>query len=241
MMKELTQVVGFRRSVRLTTATVVLFISVLVSWTPSLARAVGGYGISNASARVETRTNPEDGTSHEYLSVQYDVAWAGESFPGFHPCTIEVFDQDGSTLGKISVALADFTPEANGAGIDIPMSPSRDGEPSRVEATCSADRLDSKDGVYEVSNVSVSRAPETVGDLRTFQLKFDHRWNRASTSGVSACTLYAHNDSGDLVFAYDFNFSDSLDHRAGVEMRVITPNEILGEPNGGSVECHPLS
>lgn len=228
-----------RAFMRFACAIAILVGSLVWNWRPSQASQARGYTFSDVAVSLTTRSNPDTGADERYLDISYKIGWETASFPGWLPCTIIVRTRDGSPIIEHSLQIADLTAEANTGGIRIPIQEWSQ-RPSRANVSCGSTRGDSSAGTYNVENVQIQRAPAAEGDLRTFEVTFDHVWTAASRPGISNCTLTARDSAGQSVFTYPFTLSDELPARESASMRVITNDDVVGDPVGGEVSCQPF-
>lgn len=221
-------------------AVIVLAGSVLWQWNASHAAPGRGYEFSNLTAELKSRENLDTGKKENYLDVGFNLAWQSDTFPGLLGCTFSAQARDGSVIAEHSVEVADLTPEGKFGGLTIPLqgSPQR---PHRVSVSCDTSRSDSASGTYQVSNVEVQRAPAAEGDLRTFDMTFDHSWTAASAPGVAECVLTVKGLGGETLFTYSFTLSDAQPSRTGASMRVITDADVVGDPSDARVDCQPFA
>lgn len=197
----------------------------------------GGYTFSDVSIE-QTEGVPDSPGAVPDVTVRYSTAWAGDDFPGWRNCTIRVLAEDGSVLGVKHIELVDLTEDPSTKRTEVPIHGAQSSpEPVSASGNCNPGRNDDPEGYWVFSDVRVTRQPAALGDLRTFEMTFNDRWVGSGTPGIEECEVTAYDAVNQALFEYAFTFTDAQRASRGLSMRIVTENEVVGEPESAEVSC----
>lgn len=223
-----------------TAASLALVVGVLAVGASTAIGGGDGYVFSDMTIEQVEGVPDAPGATPD-VTVRYSTAWAGSQFPGWRNCTIRVLAADGSTLGVKHLELVDLSEDSSMKTTEVPIHGTQASrEPASATGSCAPGRNDDPEGYWVFSDVRVVRQPVSPRDLRTFEMTFDDRWVGSGTPGVEECTLTVYDELNQVLFDYPFTFTDAQRASRGLSMRVVTENEVIGEPESAEVSCGRL-
>ena len=223
-----------RRWVRRSMAGASILLLALASWAVAGQLSNGSTGVTNVAsggagyAISDVRIEDVHG---DEADVSFAIAWRGDQFPGFRPCTVTVFDAEGTTIGEKTMnRVVSEEPEPNSLRIDVPVN----GAPASAEVRCH-ERLDDPNGQYEISDVRVERPSLESSELLLY---FDYRWVGSGMPGLAECHITISDD--DQVVVEDDTTFRSESESGEMERSMFAPGDYKGEPSEATVECRPF-
>lgn len=175
--------------------------------------------------------------------IEYDLAWESPaSYPGFRRCTWEVKDGAGFVLGTATSALNGLANAYEDSTVLVRLDSGEAYERHDLHASvaCQPGRLDPPAGRYVVTNPRAERAPEFEGDLRSFLVTFDQRWEGGGKPGVQACDAIIRSRGPETaIHEFDLYVDGSVPPQ--IEMRVILDEEFTSDPDGVTIRCVPYT